>query len=182
MKIIAFAGAGNTGKNTAAAALSHFWQTEELAFSTPLYEMAAIALNCSIEDVDTLKRKGEYNTRSLLENLGDTLRKTLRHDILIIHVVEALRALEDSQDTPALAVITDLRTEEEASWVRAMQGLVIHVTRPEEASSSTHKTNRPLTLAQDDGYIINAGSKEDLEQAAIIQVSAWLKGKKQVAA
>jgi len=102
------------------------------------------------------------------------VRKTIRPDFLIVRLVDTLRELEDSQDTPELAVITDLRTEEEADWVRGMKGLVIHVSRPEGTSDSQHSTNRPITMEQGDGYLLNAGTIEDLRQEAVHVVSGWL--------
>lgn len=174
MKIIAFTGPGGTGKNTAAATLSTRWQTSEVAFATPLYEMAAVALGITPEEVNQLKQQGDKAVRALLEQLGDVVRKTIRPDFLIVRMMDTLRELEDSQDTPELAVITDLRTEDEAYWVRAMKGLVIHVSRPEGTSDSQHSTNQPITLAQSDQYLLNNGTQQDLEITACAIVRAWI--------
>ncbi|MEQ3723485.1 hypothetical protein [Alcanivorax sp.] len=181
MKIIAFTGPGGAGKNTAAEALGTQWHTNEVAFTTPLYDMAAAALGITPEQVNQLKQQGDKAIRALLEQLGDAVRNTIRPDYLIVRLVDTLRELEDSQDTPELAVITDLRTEEEASWVRAMRGHVIHVNRPEGTSTSQHSTNQPITMEQGDGYLLNAGTVEDLHKEAINAVRAALQGK-QVAA
>lgn len=157
MKIIAFTGPGGAGKNTAAEALATQWHTNEVAFATPLYDMAAAALGHTPEQINQLEQQGDKAIRALLEQLGDVVRNTIRPDYLIVRLVDTLRELEDSQDTPELAVITDLRTEEEAYWVRAMKGLVIHVSRPEGTS-----TNQPITYAQGDQYLLNNGTEEDL--------------------
>ena len=114
MKIIAFTGPGGAGKNTAAQQLGTQYHTAEVAFATPLYEMAAIALGITPEEVNQLKQQGDKAVRALLEQLGDVVRKTIRPDYLVVRMVDALRELEESQDTPELAVITDLRTEDEA--------------------------------------------------------------------
>lgn len=177
MKIIAFTGPGGAGKNTAAEALATQWHTNEVAFTTPLYEMAAVALGITPEEVNQLKQQGDKTIRAMLEQLGDVVRNTIRPDYLIVHLVDTLRELEDSQDTPELAVITDLRTEDEAHWVRAMQGHVIHVNRPEGTSDSQHSTNQPITMEQGDGYLLNAGTVEDLHKEAINAVRAALQSK-----
>ena len=174
MKIIAFTGPGGAGKNTAAQQLGTQYHTAEVAFATPLYEMAAIALGTTPEEVNQLKQQGDKAVRALLEQLGDVVRKTIRPDYLIVRMVDALRELEESQDTPELAVITDLRTENEAYWVRAMKGLVIHVSRPEGTSDSQHSTNQPITLAQGDQYLLNNGTEEDLGKIACAIVRGWM--------
>lgn len=174
MRIIAFTGPGGAGKNTAAEGLGTEWDVITVAFATPLYEMAAVALGITPAQVNQLKEQGDKAVRALLEQLGDVVRKTIRPDYLIVRLVDTLRELEDSQDTPELAVITDLRTEEEASWVRAMRGHVIHVARPAGTSDSLHSTNKPITMDQGDGYLLNAGTMEDLEEEARIAVHRWL--------
>lgn len=175
MRIIAFTGPGGAGKNTAAEGLSScIWHTNEVAFASPLYEMAAVVHGTTPDKIAMMKRMGESSIRALLEQLGDVVRTTIRPDYLIVRLVDTLRELEESQDTPELAVITDLRTEEEAAWVRAMKGLVIHVSRPEGTSTSQHSTNQPITMEQGDGYLLNAGTIEDLRQEAVHVVSGWL--------
>lgn len=174
MRIIAFTGPGGAGKNTAAEGLSScIWHTNEVAFATPLYEMAAVALGHTPEQINQLKQQGDKAIRALLEQLGDVVRNTIRPDFLIVRLVDTLRDLEESQDTPELAVITDLRTEEEADWVRAMKGLVIHVSRPEGTSDSQHSTNQPITMEQGDEYLLNAGTIEELREEAVHVVSGW---------
>jgi hypothetical protein len=178
MKIIAFTGPGGAGKNTAAEGLSTFWETSEAAFSTPLYEIAAVALNTTMQEVKQRKQQGDKPIRALLEDFDDLLRATLGNNCLIIRMAETLRELEDSQDTPELAVITDLRTEEEAYWVRAMKGLVIHVSRPEGTSDSEHSTNQLITFAQGDQYLLNNSTEEDLIKTACALVRGWACAKK----
>lgn len=177
MKIIAFTGPTGAGKNTAAEALGTEWHTNEVAFTAPLYDMAAAALGHTPEQINQLKQQGDKAIRAMLEQLGDVVRNTIRPDYLIVRLVDTLRELEDSQDTPELAVITDLRTEEEAYWVRAMRGLVIHVSRPEGTSDSEHSTNQPITMEQGDGYLLNVGTVEDLHKEAINAVRIALASK-----
>lgn len=174
MKIIAFTGPGGAGKNTAAQALGTQYHTAEVSFAAPLYEMAATALGHSVEDIHALKQQGDEAIRALLEQLGDVVRKTIRPDYLIVRLVDTLRELEESQDTPELAVITDLRTEDEAYWVRALRGLVIHVSRPEGTSSSRHSTNQPIVYAQGDQYLLNNGTEEDLRKTVCAIVRGWI--------
>ena len=174
MKIIAFTGPGGAGKNTAAEALGTEWHTNEVAFTAPLYDMAAAALGHTPEQINQLKQQGDKAIRAMLEQLGDVVRNTIRPDYLIVRLVDTLRELEESQDTPELAVITDLRTEDEAYWVRAMKGLVIHVSRPEGTSDSEHSTNQPITFAQGDQYLLNNGTAEDLGKIACAIVKGWI--------
>jgi anion-transporting ArsA/GET3 family ATPase len=100
MKIIAFTGPGGAGKNTAAEALGTEWHTNEVAFTAPLYDMAAAALGHTPEQINQLKQQGDKAIRAMLEQLGDVVRNTIRPDYLIVRLVDTLRELEDSQDTP----------------------------------------------------------------------------------
>jgi hypothetical protein len=174
MKIIAFTGAGGAGKNTAAQALGKYWHTEQRAFAAPLYTIVATLLGFTTDDVEQFKKDGSKMVRHLLESIGDWTRKELGEDFLINRMRTQLTDMENSQDTPELAVITDLRTEDEAYWVRAMKGLVIHVSRPEGTSDSQHSTNQPITLAQGDQYLLNNGTEEDLAITACAIVRAWI--------
>lgn len=177
MKIIAFTGPGGAGKNTAARAVGTRFHCEQLAFASPLYEMAAAALGLSLDEARFAKNSGSTVLRALLENLGDALRATLGPDCLIDRVVDQLSKLEDGQDTPEIAAITDLRTEEEASWVRSMGGLVIHISRPGNTSPSRHSTNQPIAFDQRDQYLVNDSTVEDLQAHALVITHLWLYGK-----
>lgn len=174
MKIIAFTGPGGAGKNTAAQSLGKYWHTEQRAFAAPLYTIVATLLGITVEDVEQFKKDGSKLVRHLLESIGDWTRKELGDDFLINRMRTQLMDLENSQDTPALVAITDLRTEEEADWVRSLGGIIFHVSRPEGTSTSQHSTNQPIVFEQGDQYLLNNGTQEDLHTQVAGFMRAWL--------
>jgi len=177
MKIIAFTGPGGAGKNTAAEALQQAYQAHLIAFADPLYKLAAEAMGISVAEVRTAKESGSTIVRTLLEKLGDALRESLGEEHLIDKLIDRIRLVERVRKQDAMIVITDLRTEEEATWVRCMGGFVVHVHRTTGTSNSTHATNRPIVMEDSDGYLLNDGTVDDLHAQTNLAVTQWLLNK-----
>lgn len=62
-------------------------------------------------------------------------------------------------------VITDVRFENEAEFVRTRGGYIVHVHRPGAArtTESTHPSERPLSVAEGDHVLRNDGTLQELE-------------------
>lgn len=178
MKIIAFTGPGNAGKSTAAQGLGRQWHTATLSLTQPLYELAAATTGTIPQALVVAKAGGSPAARRALEHAGDQLRSQYGQDVLITRLVEQIRELEDSQDTPELVAIHDLRTEHEAQWVRTMGGLVVHVARSDgQTSPSRHHTNRPIVMHEQDAYLFNntgAWAHEEFQQHARELIQRWI--------
>ena len=138
MKLIAFAGRAGSGKNTAARGLSAHYETSELAMADPLYDALGALIGLSPFDDNDLrtlcedrdfkraahKALGGLSPREALQQLGDWVRSSLGQDFLLRRAEERLAILEDFQFQVDLAVVTDVRTEREAAWVREQGGLL----------------------------------------------------------
>ncbi|HCE39704.1 MAG: hypothetical protein CL549_15875 [Alcanivorax sp.] len=195
MKLIAFAGRAGSGKNTAARGLSAHYETSELAMADPLYDALGALIGLSPFDDNDLrtlcedrdfkraahKALGGLSPREALQQLGDWVRSSLGQDFLLRRAEERLAILEDFQFQVDLAVVTDVRTEREAAWVREHGGLLIHVSRADQSQGTgedvpAHSTENPLTLAQGDAYVFNNGTVEDLHAAVHQVVLCWAYG------
>lgn len=194
MKLIAFAGRAGSGKNTAAEALSQRFETSELAFADPLYDALGAMMGLqpmTDHDLPKLCQDRDFkespcaalngmSPRQALQQLGDWVRATFGADYLIRRAQERLANIENSQWPSELAIITDLRTEQEADWVRRHGGLVVHVTRPDHdrplaTTLLCHTTERTLNVYPGDDYLINSGSPEELATAVVSKVGHWMK-------
>lgn len=195
MKLIAFAGPAGAGKNSAARGLSTRYETSELAMADPLYDALGILMGIqptADQDLRALCEDREFkhtasallggrSPREALQQLGDWVRQTLGQDFLIRRAEDRLAVLEDFQFQVDLAVVTDVRTETEAAWVRHHGGLVIHVTRGDlslgiNEQVPDHYTESALAFVEGDQYLFNNGTPEELQQAARVRVDAWLRG------
>ena len=63
-------------------------------------------------------------------------------------------------------VVADVRFENEAAWVRAQGGRVIHIERPNTVGVEAHVSEAGIEFKGEEGdfKIINGGSLEDLQQ------------------
>ena len=63
-------------------------------------------------------------------------------------------------------VIADVRFENEATWVRAQGGRVLHIERPDNVAVESHASEAGIEFKGEEGdlKIINGGSLEDLQQ------------------
>lgn len=194
MKLIAFAGRAGSGKNTATEALSKRFETSELAFADPLYDALSAMMGLqpmTDHDLRKLCQDRDFkespssalsgmSPRQALQQLGDWVRATFGADYLIRRVQERLANIENSQWPSELAIITDLRTEQEADWVRRHGGLVVHVTRPDHdrplaTTLLCHTTERTLNVYPGDDYLINSGTPDELDTAVVTKVAHWMK-------
>jgi len=78
---------------------------------------------------------------------------------------------EWQEQDPALpgVVISDVRFENEATWLREQGGLLIHVSRPDAAEVVIHASEAGVASHPDDYLALNDGSIDELnEQLASI--------------
>jgi len=73
-------------------------------------------------------------------------------------------ALNQLDDVPLVkgVVLSDVRFQNEADWVRAAGGRVFHITRQSAAAVRDHPSEHGVPVRNEDALIINFGTKEDL--------------------
>ena len=169
VKIVGFTGKAGAGKDTAADYLKGYHGYEKHAFAGPLKRAVSVLFGIDLltlndpimkEVPDKVWRR---TPRYLMQWLGtDALRKEITDDFFVISMA---RAIDDSLSN--LIVISDVRFDDEARFVKKMGGTVIRIERPgydnglsdaRKAHASEHGVSDSLV----DGVIVNGGDEEDL--------------------
>lgn len=146
------------------------------AFAEPIKAMIRAAFGIDVDDPfwrrrinDPLTELAGHSLRELMQSLGDWGKAAIHPDIWV-------RMAADHYETtgPGL-VMSDVRFENEAAWVRAQGGLVIHVTRPGVPPTRQHNSESGIERRAGDPLIVNDGTLEELYEAVhdIIHGSEW---------
>lgn len=123
-------------------------------FPTGTWKLQAI-----VDDVGWDRAKMLPEVRGLLQRLGTEVgRDVLGEDIWVEAAWKAL-------DVPLYAarvVVTDVRFENEARWVREHGGQVVHVSRPGYGAWNGHKSEAGVVREPMDWEVANDGGLGDL--------------------
>lgn len=149
--ILGLAGYAGAGKDTVADILVRKYGFHRVAFADSLKAIAKRLHYWSGEKDDLGRRH--------LQTLGQTLREELREDIWI------LTAFKNADWTKNL-VFTDVRYENELNAIRANNGLIYRVIRSGPANDHVSEM-LPNYHEKYDGYFINDGTIQDLEDLVI---------------
>lgn len=173
MKLIALTGRAGVGKDTVGAILSAEHDFTRHAFASPikagLNAMFGWNMNAweDREWKEAVNPTLEVSPRRLAQTLGTEWgRDTIDQEIWVKAAQlrwENYRKVQSFAEIPGAGlVITDLRFENEAAWVRAQGGTVVHVVRPSVTPVETHTSENGIIPALPDEFVINNGSIDDL--------------------
>lgn len=129
--IIALAGPARSGKDTVADHLVKHHQLQSMAFADPIRAMLAEGFDLWAHHFQELKEEPlpwlNISPRRLLQTLGTEWGRSLHPDIWVLLMQ---RRLDDYAGPEDRIVITDVRFENEAYWVR-QRGHLWHIQRPD---------------------------------------------------
>lgn len=164
--VIAITGPARAGKDTIGSYILNRWGGYRYGFADPLKAMLAAGMGIDFRNPLWVKRKEDVipaigkSPRQLMQTLGtDWGREMVHPDLWVILAMDHLR-----RSGPGM-VVTDMRFENEAAWVRKIGGLVIHVRRKDAQKVHEHKSEAGVFVETTDKMILNNGSLEELEQA-----------------
>lgn len=171
LPIIGIAGPARAGKDTVAKLIKQEYRCMTYAFAEPLKAMLR-ALGLEERDLES-GRKDEINPdfqaspRFMMQTLGTEWgRDSINEHIWVIVAAKRIQRLNHAQPD-ATIIITDVRFENEADFVRR-HGFLIHVERPiKRIDGSTHRSENPVNILDSDHIIINSGGLEDLREEAL---------------
>lgn len=171
-QIIGIAGHAGAGKGTIAKWFGDVHQAFEDSFAFPIKQtligMFPQWLTWKhFEDRDlkeaAIPELGR-SPRELAQLLGTEFGRRAHSDLWVIMLAERMkRYFPHGRTTPY--VIADLRFDNEADWIRANGGIVIHVERPEfdgNVGVRGHASEAGLTAEVEDYYFCNKGTIDDL--------------------
>ena len=174
MQVIGIAGLSRSGKDTVAEILEQHYGYKKIAFADPLKEASAVLLGRPLYqmyegDREAIMPEWGFSIRHFLQMLGtEGMRNLFRDDFWIHRMGITLDEGTMWQRPPSRVVISDVRFENEADFIRGRGGLVVHVTRPEaEKNRMAHASEAGIVKDAKDYTIANDGSLADLEAAVV---------------
>jgi len=178
--VIGLTGKARSGKDTVAALLQatqEFRNVETYSFATPLKQMLDVGLQLKDKDDTEAVELYGCNYRKLAQTLGTEWGRELVHSDLWVLIAE--QRLKRSR----LVIITDVRFENEANFVRE-RGVLIHVERQgqEAIKESDHISESGVSVLHNDYKILNNSTLQALGYAvrhAAIDLEQMLAHKKE---
>lgn len=164
-KIIGLTGPAGSGKDTIADWLESTHGFERLALADPI----RLGLQNMLDLSYTVFRPGikeqvipwlGRSPRELMQTLGTEWGRHMVRRDLWLRVAERTVAAAAAAQNPI--VITDIRFEDEAAWLRGLGGAIWHVNRPGVAEVRGHVSEAGVACGERDVTIYNDGSIEYL--------------------
>lgn len=171
LPIIGIAGHARSGKDTVAQFIRQEYQCMQYAFAEPLKNMLK-AIGLEEHELNGW-RKDETNNdfqstpRHMMQTLGTEWgRDTINDNIWVIAAEKRLKHMH-SINPAATILITDVRFQNEADFVRK-HGFLIHMHRSiKRIDGSIHRSENPLSVKSTDHIIINDGDLDQLREEAL---------------
>jgi hypothetical protein len=183
MKLIGIAGRAHSGKDTVANLLCARHGFTRYAFAMPIKDGLMAMLRLTRAEVDgadkdkPLDRLGGITTRRLMQTLGTDWGRNMIGEDLWLRMAEYW--LGYHRQFSARIVVSDVRYENEAAWVRRQGGEIWHVERRDREPVERHSSEAGIAIVVGvDSVIANDEGLEQLEA----QVRAAILGERVVTA
>lgn len=166
--LIGLAGRARAGKTTAAKYLASTHNLQTYAFADPLREGLTTILNLSPRDFDDEHKEQPIawlgrSARELMQSMGTEWGRNHVHPELWLLLAEQnLGFLKQTYAAASGFVISDLRFENEAAFVREKGGLVIHLIRESAPDVTPHISETGIAIHDNDVVVHNDESIEQM--------------------
>lgn len=164
MILIGLSGPAGSGKDTAADALVRHMGFEKLAFADTLKRGICEMFYLGHEIFDTREAKESkipgmnHSPRDLAKIIGTDCVRAMIGENIWVHVM-AKRYQDFCAAGFTRIVISDVRFDNEAEWIRRAGGTVVHIVRPSVSWEKTgHESERGIAVEPDDRRLHNQGS------------------------
>lgn len=166
-QVIGIAGRARSGKDSVASVLTRRYGYTRYAFADPLKAglRAMFGLSCKHlegSEKEEPLRGIERSPRYLMQTLGTEWGRELVHpDLWLILATQHIQKPGSGN-----WVISDVRFENEAAWVRE-HGLLLHVERSVHSRVARHKSEAGVERRQRDGVVWNIGTLQELDAVVV---------------
>lgn len=165
-KLIGICGRARSGKNTTADFIQAQYGGYQYSFAQPLRKMLAAGFGIELGTAYWDKRKEEAipalgkSPRQMLQTLGTEWGRQLVHpDVWVILAHDQL-----NRRGPGM-IVTDVRFENEATWIRKFGGTVLHVVRENAPGVTPHTSEAGVLVHPSDIQLFNNDSLEELQHS-----------------
>ena len=161
--LIGIAGRARSGKDTVANFIVAAIGGYRYSFADPIRTMLA-PLGVDMNDPYWQARKEDVipalgvSPRRMMQTLGTEWgRNLINPDLWLVMAHQRLL-----RNGPGM-VISDVRFENEAAWIRKHGGRIIHVIRPEAKAVEAHASEDGIEMLDTDAQLFNSGTLEELQ-------------------
>ncbi|WP_339521781.1 deoxynucleotide monophosphate kinase family protein [Pseudomonas sp. EL_65y_Pfl2_R96] len=159
--LIGLAGRARSGKDTAAQHLVNNHGFQSYAFADPLRDGLMHILNLSPCDFEGEQKEHPLpwlgrSPRELMQSLGTEWgRNNVHPELWLLLAAQNLDLLARTHDTARGFVVSDLRFENEAQFIRNRGGVVIHLYRPSAPAVNAHVSEDGIRCLEQDLMLAN---------------------------
>lgn len=175
MRIIGVTGLSRSGKDTIATHIVEKYNYKRMAFADSLKAACALLLNRPLIDMyegdrESIMPEWGFSIREFLQDQGTRALREFPQDGNInkaigdkFHIIRTFMEIGNISKTNQYngVVISDLRFENEAGFVRGSGGIIIKVER-DGLKKMSHVSEAGITLTESDFIVQNNSSLEDL--------------------
>lgn len=167
-KIIAFTGLAGAGKDTSAEFLAKCLLNNNksivyMSFASPLKDVCELMFDFkhaqlhTLEGKETIDERWGITPRHALQSVGFNLRQ-LNKDVFVINMKNRINNVKEDY-----VLITDLRYDNEAEFIKSMNGTIIHIKRKTD-KIDLHESEKGIDPTYVDIVVYNNLDIEHLEQ------------------
>lgn len=164
--LIGIAGLARSGKSTAADHLVRNHLLEHYAFADPLRSGLMEIFNLDPDDFEGAKKEQPVDwlgrsPRELMQSMGTEWARQLVHPDVWVKIAEQnLNYLQNTLSSVVGFVVSDVRFENEADFIRQRGGTIIHIARPAAPAVNPHVSEAGVHAKPLDLIIRNTGDRE----------------------
>lgn len=164
--VIGIAGRARVGKDTLASFIEAEYGGYRYSLATPIRHMLRAGLGIDLDDDYWAARKEQvlpglgHSPRTLMQTLGTEWgRNTIHPDLWVVLAHAVLTRMGPGM------IVSDVRFDNEAAWIRREKGVVIHLYRDDAPEVAAHTSENGVSVRPEDIQLYNRGSLEDLQFA-----------------
>jgi hypothetical protein len=163
-QIVGITGLKRSGKDTSAEFLVNKYGYDCYSFAQPLKDMISVLLHCvDCNDRYYTEMHKEENIpginasyRKLTQTIGTEWGRHMIDDNIWVNMLEVNTEYVDK------VVISDVRFDNEAKWIKNNGGIIIKVSRPGLQHVDNHVSEKGVDESYIDHFITNEGTVDDL--------------------
>lgn len=166
--LIGLAGPARSGKSTAADHLVRNHLLEHYAFADPLRSGLMEIFNLDPDDFEGERKEQPLawlgrSPRELMQSMGTEWARQLVHPDVWVKIAEQnLNYLQNSLSSVVGFVVSDVRFENEAEFIRQRGGTIIHIERPDVPAVNPHSSEAGVHRHQHDLTVRNTKGRAHL--------------------
>jgi hypothetical protein len=186
MKIIGLTGPAGSGKDTVRQMLEQNHHCTGLAFADPMRAMLAPLLDlCGVGNEWMTQRELKelpipglgQSYRVLAQRLGTEWGRSIDPDFWVKVAAASMAEVMNIKGPNTVFVISDVRFDNEAQWVKDHGGVIWHIHRPAAQAVAAHQSENGIRPELVDLNILNKYTLRELDgqvtQLGVLQMLRW---------